>query len=36
MGLYPFNSNIQMAWVKTYSNKGGNGGFMDMDKNCHL
>ena len=28
MGLYPFNPNIQMGWVI--------GGFMDMDKNCHL
>ena len=25
MGLYPFNSNIQMDWVKTYPNKVGNG-----------
>ena len=21
MGLYPFNLNIQMGWVKTYPNK---------------
>ena len=21
MGLYPFNPNIQMGWVKTYPNK---------------
>ena len=25
MGLYPFNPNIQMGWVKTYPNKVGNG-----------
>ena len=25
MGLYPLNPNIQMVWVKTYSNKVGNG-----------
>ena len=25
MGLYPFNPNIQMSWVKTYSNKVDNG-----------
>ena len=25
MGLYPFNPNVQMGWVKTYSNKVGNG-----------
>ena len=25
MGLYPFNPNIQMGWVKTYPNKMGNG-----------
>ena len=24
MGLYPFNPNIQMGWVKTYPNKVGN------------
>ena len=24
MGLYPFNPNIQMGWVKTYPNKEGN------------
>ena len=23
MGLYPFNPNIQMGWVKTYPNKVG-------------
>ena len=25
MGLYPFNSNTQMGWVKTYPSKVGNG-----------
>ena len=25
MGLYPFNPNTQMGWVKTYPNKVGNG-----------
>ena len=25
MGLYPFNPNIQMGWINTYSNKVGNG-----------
>ena len=24
MGLYPFNQNTQMGWVKTYPNKMGN------------
>ena len=24
MGLYPFNSNAQMSWDKTYPNKMGN------------
>ena len=24
MGLYPFNPNIQMGWIKTYPNKVGN------------
>ena len=24
MGLYPFNPNTQMGWVKTYPNKVGN------------
>ena len=24
MGLYPFNSNIQMGWVKSYPNQVGN------------
>ena len=35
MGLYPFDPNIQMGWVKTYPNKVGYGWFMDIDKNCH-
>ena len=25
MGLYPFNLNIQIGWVKTYPNKVDNG-----------
>ena len=25
MGLYPFNPNTQMGWVKTHPNKVGNG-----------
>ena len=25
MGLYPFNPNTQIGWIKTYSNKVGNG-----------
>ena len=24
MGLYQFNPNVQMSWVKTYPNKVGN------------
>ena len=35
MGLYLFNPNIQMGWVKTYQIRWIMGGFMDMDKICH-
>ena len=33
MGLYLFNPNIQMDWIKT--NPWVRSSFMDMDKNCH-